>query len=248
MEQTAATHILLDPTSPVDARVLYVTGFGRGVYKSVDGGRNWTLKNKGITQKEPFAWRIVRDNKGTLYVLISRRSEDGSIGNAKDGAIYKSTDAAESWTPVTMPQGSNAPNGLAIDPENPQRLYLATWARAAGVHGDGGGVYLSEDAGKSWKQVLDRDRHIYDVTIDPRDAKILYAAGFESSAWRSSDRGEHWTRIPGFNFKWGHRVIPDPADAEKIYITTFGGGVWHGAVTGEDRVVDIATPELRPGR
>ena len=32
----------------------------------------------------------------------------------------------------------------------------------------------------------------------------------------------------GYNFKWGHRVIPDPADAAKIYITTFGGSVWHG--------------------
>ena len=248
MEQTAATDILLDLASPVDARVLYVTGFGRGVYKSVDGGRSWTVKNKGITQKEPFAWRIIRDNKGVLYLLVARRSEDGSIGTAKDGAIYRSTDGAESWSPVAMPQGSNAPNGLAIDPENPSRLYLATWARAAGVHGDGGGIYLSEDAGKTWKQTLERDRHVYDVTIDPRDAKILYAAGFESSAWRSTDRGEHWTRIPGFNFKWGHRVTPDPADADKIFITTFGGGVWHGAVTGEDRVVDIATPELRPGR
>jgi len=58
MEQTAATHILLDPTSPPDARVLYVAGFGRGIYKSVDGGRNWKLKITGIIQKEPFAWRI----------------------------------------------------------------------------------------------------------------------------------------------------------------------------------------------
>jgi photosystem II stability/assembly factor-like uncharacterized protein len=248
MEQTAATDILLDPTSPVDARVLYVAAFGRGVYKSIDGGRSWALKNRGIAQKEPFAWRIVRDNKGTLYLLIARRSEDGSIGTEKDGAIYRSTDAAESWSPVGMPEGSNAPNGLAIDSENPARLYLATWARAAGVHGDGGGVYLSVDAGKTWKQTLERDRHVYDVTIDPRDGKILYAAGFESSAWRSTDRGEHWTRIPGFNFKWGHRVIPDPAAPDKIFITTFGGGVWHGAVTGEDRAEDIATPELRPGR
>jgi photosystem II stability/assembly factor-like uncharacterized protein len=248
MEQTAATHILLDPTSPPKARVLYVAGFGRGVYKSVDGGLSWKLKNTGITQNEPFAWRIIRDNDGALYVLIARRSEDGSIGNDKDGAIYKSTDNAENWSRVAMPEGSNAPNGLAIDPNNPRRLYLAAWARASGVHGDGGGVYLSEDGGKTWRQVLEKDRHIYDVTIDPRDSKILYASGFESSVWRSSDRGEHWSRIPGFNFKWGHRVITDPADAQKIYITTFGGGVWHGAVNGEDRPLDITTPELQPGR
>jgi photosystem II stability/assembly factor-like uncharacterized protein len=248
MEQTAATHILLDPTSPVDARILYVAGFGRGVYKSTDGGKTWTLKNAGITQKEPFAWRIVRDNKGTLYLLIARRSEDGSIGSEGDGALYRSTDGAEHWMPVAMPEGSNAPNGLAVDPDDANRLYLATWARARGIHGDGGGIFLSEDAGKSWRQVLDRDRHVYDVTIDPRDSKILYAAGFESSAWRSLDRGEHWTRIPGFNFKWGHRVIPDPQDSRKVYITTFGGGVWHGAIANDDRPLDIATPALQPGK
>jgi photosystem II stability/assembly factor-like uncharacterized protein len=248
MEQTAATFILLDPSSPVDSRTLYVTGFGRGVYKSTNGGKSWALKNTGIMQKEPFAWRISRDNKGTLYLLVSRRSEDGSNGTDKDGAIYRSTDGAEHWTPVAMPEGANAPNGLAIDPKDPNRLYLATWARATGEHGDGGGIYLSEDAGKTWKQVLDRDRHIYDITIDPRDAKILYAAGFESSAWISHDAGEHWSRIPGFNFKWGHRVTPDPENPKAIYITTFGGGVWHGSVDGKDRPVDIASPVLEPGK
>jgi len=248
MEETAPTHILLDPASPAESRVLYVTAFGRGVYKSTDGGKSWKLKNAGITQKEPFAWRIVRDGGGALYLLVARRSEDGSIATDGDGAIYKSTDGAENWSRVSMPEGSNAPNGLAIDPGSPARLYLAAWARDKGEHGEGGGIYLSEDAGKTWRRVLERDRHIYDVTIDARDPKILYASGFESSAWKSSDRGEHWTRIAGFNFKWGHRVIPDPFDAKKVYITTFGGGVWHGSVDGDDRAVDIVTPELQPGR
>jgi len=248
MDETAATHILLDPTSPVDARVLYVAGFGRGVYKSSDGGRTWSLKNQGITQKEPFAWRLARASNGTLYVVIARRSEDGSIGNEKDGALYRSTDGAEHWEPVALPKGTNGPNGLAIDPNSPDRLYLAGWAKATGVHGDGGGIFLSEDGGKSWKQVLEKDRHIYDITIDPSDPNILYAAGFESSAWRSADRGLHWTRIPGFNFKWGQRVVPDPLDHNKVYITTFGGSVWHGSVTGEKRPLDIATPALEPGQ
>jgi len=248
MAETAATHILLDPTSPPAARVLYVAAFGQGVYKSVDGGKSWKLKNAGITQKEPFAWRIVRDTRGTLYVLLARRSEDGSIGTEGDGALYKSTDGAENWSPVTMPEGSNGPNGLAADPREPDRLYLAAWARDKGERGEGGGIYLSTNAGMTWTRVLDRDRHVYDITIDPRDAKILYACGFESSAWKSNDRGENWTRVPGFNFKWGHRVIPDPEDPKKVYITTFGGGVWHGSVDGEDRPLDIVTPELQPGR
>lgn len=247
MPETAPTHILLDPSSPQNARVLYVAAFGRGVYKSADGGKTWTLKNQGITQTEPFAWRLARASDGTLYVLLARRSEDGSIGNAGDGALYRSTDAAEHWEGVTLPEGVNAPNGLAIDPKSPDRLYLAAWARATGMHGEGGGIFLSEDRGKTWKWVLDKDRHIYDVVVDPLDPNRLFAAGFESSAWKSTDRGAHWTRIPGFNFKWGQRVVPDPFDRDKIYVTTFGGSVWHGSVNGEPRSVDIETAVMEPG-
>ncbi len=247
MEETAATHILLDRRSSPQARTLYVAAFGRGVYKSTNGGNTWALKTNGMTQKEPFAWRLSQGSDGMLYVLLARRSEDGSIGNDRDGAIYRSTDAAEHWTPVSLPEGVNAPNGLAIDPHSPSRLYLAAWARKTGMHGEGGGIYLSADSGDTWRQVLDRDQHVYDVTIDPRDPNLLYAAGFESSAWRSTDRGEHWARIPGFNFKWGHRVIPDPFERGNVYVTTFGGSVWHGAVNGSPRPFDIVTPILAPG-
>jgi photosystem II stability/assembly factor-like uncharacterized protein len=248
MAETAPTHILLDPTSPVGRRTLWVAAMGQGVYKSTDDGATWVLKNHGIVQNEPFAWRLARAGDGTLYVAIARRSEDGSIGTSGDGALYQSTDGAESWTPVKLPAEVNGPNGLTVDPHDPNRLYLAAWTRATGMHGTGGGIFLSDDAGKSWKNVLDRDQHVYDVTIDPRDANILYAAGFESSAWRSNDRGEHWARIPGFNFKWGQRVMPDFADPGMIYISTYGGGVWHGASSGDKRRPDIATPELEPGR
>ena len=247
MDETAATHILLDVNSPTDARVLYVAGFGRGVYKSSDGGKSWTLKNQGITQKQPFAWRLSQSSDGALYVVIARRSEDGSIGNAGDGAVYRSKDGAEHWEAVPLPNGVNGPNALSPDPKSPERLYLAAWARASGTHGDGGGIFLSENGGQSWRQIFDGDRHIYDVTFDPHDANVVYAAGFESSAWRSSDRGEHWSRIPGFNFKWGYRVIPDPADRDKIYVSTFGGSLWHGSLLGRDEPEDIATPRLKPG-
>jgi hypothetical protein len=107
---------------------LYVAGFGRGVYKSSDGGRTWSLKNQGITQTQPYAWRLARSSNGALYAVVARRSEDGSIGNAGDGALYQSTDGAEHWQSVALPEGTNGPNGLAIDPNSPDRLYLAGWA------------------------------------------------------------------------------------------------------------------------
>jgi hypothetical protein len=143
------------------------------------------------------------------------------------------------------PAGVNGPNGLAIDPSDPKRLYLAAWGRKAENGAVDGGIWMSNDGGVTWRNVLARDQHVYDVTIDPRNQDILYACGFESSAWRSVDRGNTWTRIRGYNFKWGHRVIPDPFDASKIYITTFGGSVWHGPAAGDPRAPeDIATPQL----
>jgi hypothetical protein len=57
---------------------------------------------------------------------------------------------------------------------------------------------------------------------------------------------EHLARIPGFNFKWAHRVMPDLADPNMIYIGTFGGGVWHCPSAGGKGGEDIATPVLQP--
>ena len=223
MPQTAATHILRDP-----AGALYVSGFGRGVFKSTDGGEHWALKNTGIAGAQPFAWRIMRDAKAALYLIVARRSDDGSFGNDGDGALYRSTDGAEHWSRLPLPPGLNGPNGLAIDPRDPTRLYLAAWARSAPEDAADGGIYLSTNRGATWRRVLALDQHIYDVTVDTQDPRLLYATGFESNAWRSADRGLTWKRIPGYDFKWGHRVILDPRDRERIYITTFGGSVWVG--------------------
>ncbi len=230
MPETAATHIVLDPKSPVNARVLYVAAFGRGVYKSTDGGANWTLKNNGIQQANPFAWRLEQDGRGALYVVLARASEDGSIGNSGDGAVYFSADGAETWKPVQLPAGVNGPNGITADARRPDRLYLSAWCRKGESAQGSGGIYVSDDGGKSWRHTLTSDQHIYDVTLDPRVDGLAYACGFESTAWRSLDGGGAWSRIPGYNFKWGHRVIPDPTSRLKVYITTFGGSVWHGPV------------------
>jgi photosystem II stability/assembly factor-like uncharacterized protein len=248
MASTAATHILLDRRSPKNARVLYVTGFGRGVYKSSNGGSTWALKNKGLPLHEPFAWRLAQSGDGTLYLVLARRSEDGAIGNGLDGALYRSRNGAESWEKVPLPEGVNGPSGLQVDPADARRLYLTAWGR---THKDGdvnGGIFLSKDAGASWQQVLNRDNHVYDVTIDPKNPAHLYACGFESSVWRSTDRGANWVRVPGYNFKWGHRVIVDPAHPGSIYVTTFGGSVWLGPAAGVPASSeDIITPVVSYG-
>jgi photosystem II stability/assembly factor-like uncharacterized protein len=247
LPQGAATHLWLDPKSPVEARTLYVTMFGRGVYKSTDGGKTWTLKNTGIEGAEPFAWRLTPSLKdGALWLVVARRSEDGGAGNAGDGALYRSTDGAEHWTRVPLPAGVNGPNALTVDAEDPQRLYLSLWGRAARPVNRDGGVLLSTDGGRTWKPSLERDQNIYDVTQDPRHPKVLYACGFNSSIWRSEDKGATWRRLRGYNFKWGHRVVVDPFREGRIFVNTFGGGIWYGPANGDPRAAeDIVSPEAR---
>ncbi len=218
------------------------------MYKSTDAGKSWTLKNKGIDGKEPFAWRITKNEKnGELFLIVCRRSDDGSIGNELDGAVYRSADGAETWTKIKLPDGTNGPMSLVIDPANNNRLLLSAWGRSTPGNfspDTGGGIFVSSDNGLNWKQVLSKDQHIHDITFDPRN-NTFYACGFNGSAYRSDDRGETWSRIKGYNFKWGKRVDPDPADPEKIYIVTFGGGVWHGPAKGDQNAKeDIVTPVL----
>jgi len=242
MPSTSVTHLLLDPASPASSRTLYACAFGRGVYKSTDGGKTWALKNGGIEGETPFAWRLTRADDGTLYLIEARRSE-GNLGERGDGALYRSRDGAEHWEKMTLPANVNGPVGLTLDPRNNRRMYLAAWGQGRAEVDVGGGVFLTTDAGATWKPIFQDSQHVYDVTVDPRNPEVLYACGFDAGAWRSANGGATWNRIRGYTFKWGHRVVIDPADPKLIYITTYGGSVWHGpAQPGDDVPEDIPNP------
>lgn len=246
--EAAMTHILIDPTSNQDSRTLYACAFGKGVYKSTDGGKTWLQKNNGIAGNEPFAWRIVRkDNDGSLYLIINRRSDDGSIGNDKDGALYKSVDGAENWARIALPEGTNAPTSLVFDSKTPNKLIMSAWGRKTQgrfTPDTGGGIFITNDEGKTWKQTMAADQHIHDITFDNRNNRF-YACGFNGSAYFSEDAGNNWVRIKGYNFKWGKRVDLDPKDPEKVFIVTFGGGVWYGPAKGDNNAIEDITKPIR---
>jgi photosystem II stability/assembly factor-like uncharacterized protein len=248
MGEAALTHVLVDPASDRASRTLYACAFGKGVYKSVDGGLTWSLKNTGIKGAEPFAWRItLNEPGGELFLVVCRRSDNGSMGTEYDGAVYRSADGAESWSEMSLPEGTNGPMSILVDRDDPERLLLSAWGRiSAGAFSpdQGGGIFLSQDDGTTWKQTLGTDQHIHDISYDSRN-KRYYACGFNGSAYHSEDRGASWIRIKGFNFKWGKRVEPDPGDPEKIFVITYGGGIWHGPALGDESAVeDIITPVL----
>jgi len=229
---TPYTHILIDPDSPVDSRTIYICGFGRGVFKTVNGGNLWAEASSGLGENRSV-WRITRREDGTLFLVVVG---SGSEREVIPGALYRSDDGAESWQLVPLPEGVSRPNDLAIDPSDQQVMYLSCWPwtdRSTEPRRErNGGLYRTVDGGETWEQVFYEDAHVYAAAIDPEKPSTVIINTFDSAAFRSTDRGETWHKLGGYNFKWGHRPIIDPHHKGMLYLTTFGGSVFYGPVTG----------------
>jgi len=245
------TSIVLDKYSPVENRTLYAAVYNKGVFKSTDAGKTWQLKNNGIGENT-CAFEITLASNGHLYLVVSPTPafKDGKRGREYlPGAVYKSTDAGESWKQIHITDGLIFPNGIDVDPDNPDKLYLAAWseihlsdligapvAKATGgneVIPTPGGVYASDDGGATWRLLMDKTRHVYDITVDPIHPGRLYCNTFNRAAYRSDDYGKTWKKLAGYDFHWGQRVLVDRVHPEKVYVTTFGSSVWHGTPVAE---------------
>ena len=241
-----STSIVIDTNSPEDNRTLYVAAYGKGVFKSVDGGKSWKIHNNGLgSNLSAFELTIQQD--GTLFLVVSPtpQHKNGKAGREVFmGAVYKSIDGAISWQMLRVGDKTKFPNGIAFDATNPKRIYLGSWSdislsdmvgtSVTKVTGGNqlmdldGGIMMSDDGGNSWTQIFDKDKYVYDVTVDALQPGRIYCNTFNQGAFRSDDYGKSWNKIKGYNFHWGHRVIIDENNPDMVYLTTFGSSVWHG--------------------
>jgi len=138
------------------------------------------MKNAGITELDPYAWRLVRASEGALYLILAR---------ANQGSTARRTAAERSTSPSmgralgeTAPsEGTNGPNGLALDPRDNRRMYLAAWGLEREGGSTGGGVFLS-------RRRIELDDHLRPgatcLRCDrrPESADTLYICGFDADA------------------------------------------------------------------
>lgn len=153
-------------------------------------------------------WRFIGGETGGRVVAVAGVPGQPLVyyHGATGGGVWKSEDGGLSWNNISdgyFRTGSIGAIGVA--PSDPNVIYVGTGEsclRNDISHGDG--VYKSEDAGKTWRNVgLEQSRHISRIRVDPRDPDRVYVAalgpvygaGQQRGVFRSDDGGANWKRV-----------------------------------------------------
>jgi len=208
---------------------------GNGVYKSSDGGATWN--HIGLEDTRQIS-RIVIDPQNPRIVYV------GALGHAyapnEQRGVYKSVDGGMHWTRILDLGPEIGISDLAIGSAAPQLLFAGAWhtrrppwSSYAPIDGPGGGLYRSQDAGKTWSRLEGNGLPEGDwgrVGVDvAQDGKRVYALIFiqaqakKSGLYRSEDGGNTWVLAnadPRLTSRawYFNRITIDPHNPDVIYI------------------------------
>jgi photosystem II stability/assembly factor-like uncharacterized protein len=249
--------IVVDPS---DANRVYVAALGhvytanpdRGVYRSLDGGKTWKkVLNNAADPNNVGAIDIAIDTKHprTLYAsLWGTRRPPWSVyapSNLPGGGLYKSTDGGDTWKQLSggLPHDAFVGKiGIAVSLSNPNRLWAvvddlgAAIAQGAGGGGGGGGsrgsggVYISDDAGVTWRMVNNENRlwgrgwYFESVSIDPQNPDRAYV--INTATYMTTDGGKTFVPIKGApGGDDYHQLWVNPKDGNRMVLSSDQGTV-----------------------
>ncbi|WP_378185945.1 WD40/YVTN/BNR-like repeat-containing protein [Aquimarina sp. W85] len=223
--------IRVHPTNPdiVYAAVLgniYKPTQERGVYKSIDGGKNW---NKILFANEDAgAVDLILDpnNPRILYASTwnARRTPYSLSSGGKGSTLWKSTDSGKTWKDLSTNEGFAKDTlgiiGVTVSPSDSERV----WALVENK--EKGGVYRSDDSGETWN-LINSDRSLRQrawyytrIYADPKDKDIVYVVNV--SYHKSKDGGKNFS-----NYRAPHGDHHDlwiaPENPQRIIMADDGG-------------------------
>ncbi len=220
------------------------SSWGRGVYRSLDGGATWDTLGLAATSA---IGRIVCDpaDSNVAYVAALGRL----WGENPERGVFKTSDGGRSWQHVLKVDARTGAVDLAIDPSDPRVLYAAMYARRrtawsyTGVS-ETGGIWKSIDAGRTWTKLtngLPRRTGRIGLCVWPKRPGVVYAvvesdeggrlSEFEDTQragglFRSDDAGATWKRISPFSPRsfYFSQVRVQPDDSTRVYL--LGTDLW----------------------
>jgi len=207
---------------------------GDGVYKSTDGGENWT--NIGLKDSEHIAKILVNPADGNDVLVCAT----GHLWDDNDErGVFQTSDGGKTWKKVLA--GANGSSGCAMiarSKQEPKTIYAAMWDfRRQGwtfrSGGPGSGLFKSIDGGATWNEINDSNAKGLPakpygriaVQVAPSKPQVIYAnieAEKGRGLYRSDDAGASWTKLDASNymvwrpFYFGNLIV-DPKDENKIF-------------------------------
>ena len=206
---------------------LWSKGGDRGVYKSIDGGKNW---NRTLGDSEWVGatdMLIDPNNSDVLYAATWQRHRTvaGYLGGGPGSGLHKSTDGGNTWRKLTkgIPKSNLGKTGLAMSPFNSDVIYAALE-----LDRTKGGVYMSTNKGESWTKQSDAvsggtgPYYYQELIASPHHEGTLYF--MNNSALESKDHGKTFTRMSRSNqHSDSHALVFKKSDPNYLLIGTDGG-------------------------
>jgi photosystem II stability/assembly factor-like uncharacterized protein len=247
---------------PGDPHIYYAATASGGVWKSNDGGVNWSpiFDDQPVSSIGSIA--VAPSDPNVVYVGSGEANIRGNV--APGNGIYKSVDAGKTWNHVWTQEGQIGQ--MVVHPTNPDIAFAAVLGHAFGPNPERG-VYRTTDGGRTWKQVLKKnaDTGASAVTLDPSNPNILFAGLWEarrypwdlksggpgSGLYVSRDGGDTWKPITANGLPegtWGKiGVAVAPSDGRRVYalIEAEKGGLFRSDDGGENWTLASGSHELR---
>ena len=236
---------------PGEPGAYYFGAVAGGVWKTNDGGANWTP----LFDKEPIssigAIAVAPSDHNVIY---AGTGEAAIRGNTTYGTgVFKSIDGGKTWTNVGL-KDSRQIGALIVDPRNADVVLVAALGHAFGPNQERG-IFRTTDGGKTWTKVLSKDENTggIDVVFDPHNPNIVFASlwqarrqpwffssgGPGSGLYRSEDNGVTWKHLEGNGLPDGILgkigIAVSGADSNRVYaiIEAKDGGLYRSDDAGQ---------------
>ncbi len=175
-----------------------------------NGVKQTKLARAAAQQRSPFDWELKGPtNIGGRVTDVALHPNDMATMyvSTSVGGVFKTTDSGNNWSPIFDGVGPPSIGNLAIDPNNPETLYVGTGeANGSATSGAfiGDGIHRTTDGGVSWENIgLDKSQHIGRIVVDPLNSNrvfaaatgVLYGKNEERGVYRTVDGGTNWEQV-----------------------------------------------------